>query len=234
MVRRGPIVLAFVGLIWLGSPREAAAGMPSMMLTDIVGLRLQSISFFLLVLLLSAFGVQGIWNALTKDFPRLPRLSYKKAVGVMVLWGLLFTLILTMISGARELMTPGAWKKEGFLSKLATVPTSPADLPPVGTDAVRRGRIERLYSLLAVYARARDGAFPLDDTLAIPAEAWQLPDPSEMRYLYVRGRKLGEVGAILAYEPGLYGSSRYVVFADGEIRVMSVDELRKGLQAEAR
>ena len=229
------MILSLVGLIWLENPREAVAGMPSMMLTDIVGLRLQSISFFLLILLLSALGVQGIWNALTKDFPRLPRLSYKKAVGVMVLWGLLFTLILTMISGARELMTPGAWKKEGYHFKLTTVSTPLAELPPIGTDAVRRGRIERLYSLLAVYTRARDGAFPPDDTIsAIPAEAWQLPDPSEMRYLYVRGRKLGEAGAILAYEPGLYGSSRYVVFADGEIRVMSVDELRKGLQAEAR
>jgi len=181
------------------------------MLTDVVRLRVQTISFFLLVLLLSALGVQGIWNALTSDFPRLPRLSYKKAVGVMVLWGLLFTLILTMISGARELMTPGAWKKDGYLSKLSAVPTDKSELPPVSSDAVRRGNIGRLSALLTVYARARDGKFPPDDAnSAIPADVWQLPDPSGMRYLYVPGRKLGEVGAVLAYEPGLYGPSRYV------------------------
>ena len=31
-----------------------------------------------------------------------------------VVWGSLFVLVLTMISGARELMTPGAWKKDGI------------------------------------------------------------------------------------------------------------------------
>ncbi len=37
----------------------------------------------------------------------------------MIIWGLLFVLVLTMISGARELMTPGAWEKEGFTYVLA-------------------------------------------------------------------------------------------------------------------
>jgi hypothetical protein len=36
----------------------------------------------------------------------------------VTLWGLLFLLILTMISGARELMTPGAWEKHGSTYRL--------------------------------------------------------------------------------------------------------------------
>lgn len=79
------------------------------------------------------------------------------------------------------------------------------------------------------------GAFPASDNdPAIPAEAWQLPAPSGMSYLYRPGRKIGEAGAILAFEPGYYGRLRYVLYADGEIRVIDLDELRETLQSEAR
>lgn len=94
------------------------AGMPTFNLSDVARLRLDAISFFLGVLLLIAWGVKGLWNALAKDFPRLPRMSYGRAIGVMSLWGLLFVIVLTMISGARELMTPGAWEKQGATYKL--------------------------------------------------------------------------------------------------------------------
>src|SRR6185369_13567149 len=104
---------------------SAHAGMPSFTLTDVAKLRLQSISFFLLGLLLSAFVIQRLWNYLQKDFSRLPRLTYPKALTVVILWGLLFVVVLTMISGARELLTPGAWKKEGFTYKLT--PPTPAE-----------------------------------------------------------------------------------------------------------
>jgi hypothetical protein len=40
----------------------------------------------------------------------------------VTLWGLLFLLILTMISGARELMTPGAWEKHGSTYELKDAP----------------------------------------------------------------------------------------------------------------
>jgi hypothetical protein len=80
--------------------------------------RLDTLSFFLLVFLISAWIVQRIWNGLSSDFPRLPRMSYPRSVGLLVLWSLLFVLVLTMISGARELMTPGAWEKNGVTYRL--------------------------------------------------------------------------------------------------------------------
>jgi len=52
----------------------------------------------------------------------LPRLSFGRALAGVILWGLLFFIVLTMISGARELMTPGAWKKDGATYKLADDP----------------------------------------------------------------------------------------------------------------
>src|SRR5687767_15824936 len=111
---RSPLLLS-LGIL-LASAAPARAGMPSFTLTDAASLRLQSISFFLVVFLLSALVIRWIWNALTTDFPRLPRLSYPKALGLVALWGLLFLLVLTMISGARELLTPGAWKKDEGLT----------------------------------------------------------------------------------------------------------------------
>ena len=106
-------------VVWLGCSRPAFAGMPVLLLSDLARMRLQVISFFLLVLLLSAKVVQRIWNALRNDFPKLPLLTYGKSLGLVTLWGLLFLLVLTMISGARELMTPGAWKKQGITYALA-------------------------------------------------------------------------------------------------------------------
>ena len=98
----------------------ARAGMPyPPMLTDMARLRIQAISFFVFVLLACAGLIQLLWNMMRSSFPRLPRLSYPKALGLVVLWGLLFIVVLAMISGARELMTPGAWEKQGATYRLS-------------------------------------------------------------------------------------------------------------------
>jgi hypothetical protein len=80
-------------------------------------------------LLVAALVVQLAWNFARRDFDRLPRLSYPRALSVVVLWGLLFIVVLTMISGARELMTPGAWQKKGWTYELA-------EPPPVQRDSM--------------------------------------------------------------------------------------------------
>src|SRR5262245_52114666 len=115
------LVLLTIGVLTLW-PATAHAGMSRVtsVLTEIARMRLQSISFFLAGFLLSCGAVQLLWNWLRRDFPVLPRLSYPRAVGLVGLWGLLFVLVLTMISGARELLTPGAWKPEGVGYRLAT------------------------------------------------------------------------------------------------------------------
>ena len=216
--------------VWLAVPGRALAGMPTVTLTDVASARLQTISFFLVVLLACAWVVKGIWNGLRSDLPRLPRLTYRKALGLVALWGLLFLLVLTMISGARELLTPGAWTKQGLTYKLnAPVPAAERSSE---TEAVRRDSLGRLRAALWAYARAHDGRFPPDDsaTPEVPDELWQLPGPSGMRYLYAPGRRTGEFEAVVAYEPGLYGPVRLVLSADGAVTLMSVDGLRKALE----
>jgi hypothetical protein len=103
----------------------AEAGMPSVTLSDFARIRVEAASFFLVGLLLAAAVVLWCWNALAADFPRLPKLRYRGAVGIVVLWGLLFVIVLTMISGARELMTPGAWVRQGMTYKLTPLEDRP-------------------------------------------------------------------------------------------------------------
>jgi len=105
-------------LLGLTLPLPAHAGMPSYTLTDIAKARIDTISFFLFLLLLLALLVKFLWNYLARDFPKLPKMTYSKALSAVALWGLLFLLVLTMISGARELMTPGAWERHGATYKL--------------------------------------------------------------------------------------------------------------------
>jgi len=111
----GLILVAVVAML----PRVALAGMPNLELNEIARLRFETLSFFLMILLASAGLIQLIWNrALRPTLPRLPRLGYWRALGLVVLWGLLFIIVLTMISGARELMTPGAWEHNGATYRL--------------------------------------------------------------------------------------------------------------------
>lgn len=107
--------------------RPAVAGMPApYTMSDLARLRLETISFFLIVLIVSAALVWWMWNGFRRgDASRLPHLTYAKALGVVVLWGLLFSVVLAMIAGARELMTPGAWERDGATYKLRPPTTAP-------------------------------------------------------------------------------------------------------------
>ena len=97
----------------------AYAGMPApFVLRDVARMRIEVISFFIVALLFAAAAIQFLWNMLRQDFTRLPRLAYGRALGVVVLWGLLFVVVLAMISGTRELMTPGAWQRDGATYRL--------------------------------------------------------------------------------------------------------------------
>jgi len=112
----------------------AQAGMPSPLPIEVPRVfqlstpaleRFQTISFFLLVFALCSAIVMFLWNYLQRDFPRLPRLTFGRAAAGVFLWGLLFVIVLTMISGARELMTPRAWEQRGYTYQIAE-PLSPA------------------------------------------------------------------------------------------------------------
>jgi hypothetical protein len=231
-VRTSATIVA-CGLL-LAFPLQVMAGMPALLPTDPARTlrlgdsplaRLQAISFFLLVFLISAVALRAIWNYLQRDFPILPRLSYGRAVAGVFLWGVLFVIVLTMISGARELMTPGAWRKQGATYKLADNPTSPTQ--PESDLAIRRHHLEQFRTALWQFAATHGGRFPgPDDVSAIPAELWEVPHAGGMRYLYVAGRSAGYLPDILAYEPELDPDQRLVLRVNGDIVEMRSADVR--------
>jgi hypothetical protein len=112
---------------WAGMPKPLPIDVPRILRVNDTALeRIQVISFFLMTFLVCSATVMMLWNYLQRDFPKLPRLSFGKAAAGVFLWGMLFIIVLTMISGARELMTPGAWEKQGVTYRLAD--DAPAEL----------------------------------------------------------------------------------------------------------
>ena len=207
------------------------AGMPGLTFTDAARLRLQGLSFFLLGLLASAWVVRRLWNDLQADFPRLPKLSYPRAMAVVLLWGLLFMVVLTMISGARELMTPGAWVKEGLTYKLAgdqDITTDRESQFDVALNEQRRWNLERLQLDLWNRHEENSGEFPVDvESSGVPLERWQLPRRMGARYIYVAGLGRDDPLQPLVYEPDVYDDGRFILMTDGSIRRTDSEQLAR-------
>lgn len=246
---RSILLLLALTIVW---PRDAGAGMPSVTLADLssaahtvketglTGLarqRVEVLSFFSLGLLACAWVIRSVWNGLRRDFPRLPRLSYARALGIIVLWGLLFVLVLTMISGARELMTPGAWEKKGLTYRLVQ-----PEPPPIQAEITARYEaIHRLGERLLDYAKAHNGAFPTTEQAGELGEpVWQVPSPQGGRYIYVSGLKtdlendFGASISVLAYEPASVGDDRLVLMTDGQVRWLPATEIERIRSLENR
>jgi hypothetical protein len=164
-----------------------------------------------------------------RDFPKLPRLTFFKALGVVLLWGLLFVIVLTMISGARELMTPGAWVKQGFTYKLA--PDSRTE--ETTSAGARRKHFDQLRQALWQYAAMHDGHFPsfLTD---VGGDLWDVPETGGLRYVYVRDRTAADAARVLVYEPEVDGDQRFVLLTNGDVVSMRSAEIVLLLNTEKR
>lgn len=201
---------------------QLLGGMPVVTLSDIARLRLDSISFFLFLIVLATFVFRLCWNTIAADFPKLPQLTIRKSLAMVTLWGLVFLLALTMISGARELLTPGAWEKQGFTYKLRTEgasATSDVTLPLHEHNLLsRRQRLSQAYALLENYAAEHDRKFPARLGDAIAADHLRHPPqwPSA-EYEYYAGYELGSRGETLLVEPNVYMGNRFSMLVGGVI-----------------
>jgi hypothetical protein len=238
---RSPRRLALLvgGLLCLAVPARVAAGMASPLPTDFQTIsrltetaygRFQAISFFAAAVLLSAAVVRWLWNLLQRDFPRLPRLSYHKAMVGVLLWGLLFVIVLAMISGARELMTPGAWKKDGGTYRLAA---NSGAAPDTDAEADRKGQIERLKTKLLQFAATHGGQFPESPQASeIPRDLWEVPDGGGLRYVYIPNLSNRAAATLLAYEPELDRQHRFALLTNGAILCLTSAEIEQFLKRE--
>lgn len=198
---------AFLSLIFT---LPAYAGMTVITLTDAAKARLDVLSFFLFVYLLLALVVKVLWNSLAKGFEKMPRLNYRRALALMLLSGLFLYVILTMISGARELLTPGAWEKQGIGYRLRDDAEAEAD------RAARKQRLETLKRAIWEYAENHDGKVPNGPFNGeVPRELWQYYAGNY--YAYLRPEAIGVGRQVMIYEPSNAGPRRFVLFTDGSI-----------------
>lgn len=221
-------------VLWLALAPAVTAGMPSPLPTDAERIfrlndtalgRLQTISFFLLGLLLSALAVQGLWNFLRRDFPRWPCLSFARALAAVLLWGLLFVIVLTMIAGARELMTPGAWQKQGFTYKLTPDANARAEADPA---TLRRQNLERLRTALWQFAATHGGRFPSQaEAVALGPDLWEVPESGGLRYLYVPGLSADQSDTLLVYEPELDPRQRFALQTNSSLVTLTSEAIHR-------
>lgn len=208
------------GLAWFFSAIPAWAGMPSYDLTDMARLRFQEISFFVVLFLACGGLLWFLWNYVAKGIPGLPRLEFKRALGLMLILSLGMLLVLSMISGARELLTPGAWRKQG----------STYQVNDAASEPLRRQAMELLRSALMTYARDHEGAFPPHDyTPEIPEHLWRAPDAGGTRFIYVGGKLTNEPPKLLACEPAHFREPRFVLTTDGKIQQLDNARVRAAL-----
>ncbi len=216
---RAPIAI----VLWLGLAGHASAGMTVVTLTDIARARIDALSFFLFLYLVIAWLVKLVWNQLSETFATLSRLNYKQALGVVFVTGLMFYVVLTMISGARELLTPGAWEKQGTGYRLRE--GTPTDL----TKEHRHNLLQKLRSELWEYARTHQGDIPISP-LAGDMDVTHWTFEGGGLYCLVPGVRPGGGREILVYEPSTAGSRRFVLLADGTIEDRSESQLKDQLE----
>ena len=184
------------------------AGMPSIgpMLTSFGLKTFTGLSTVVVAMLLATIVLNLSWNALAKS-TTLPALSFGKTAILTVLLGMLFFLVLVMISGSRELLTPGAWQPSGLVSHLTDTPadkpydplkikTPPQDLvsstmlvpkdeSPESLRAVRKESLVRLRAALWNYADDHGGDFPESVAASgFPEDFWTIPVSGGRRYDY--------------------------------------------------
>ncbi len=224
------LFLSFAGSpLWAGMP--AALPTPftadkfphSDHLSPWVNDRLQALSFFVFATLMVACLVRGLWNTFRRDWPALPVLSYRGALVATLLWGLVSIIVLTMISGARELMTPGAWRKQGWTYRL--------DQPSASEPQARQQRRERLEALrlaLLQHAATHEGAFPANAKEI--GESWAVPAHPGFDFLYRPGQMASNTtAAILVFEPEVGDPERFVLLVNGMIGMMRTPEVDAAL-----
>lgn len=220
LVKTTLIILCLMVFFWIIDTPIAYAGMPSIVLTKIAKLRLTTISFFLFIYILSVSSIFTIWNYVQKDFPQLPKLSFVKAMALVFLWGLAMQLILVMVAGTRELMTPKAWESAGIIYEL----TPDAFQKLIET---RQYKLEILKKELWNFAKNNSGKFPTKRELKAISEDILLDSTGKNPYNYVENLTLNSPFQPLAYEADTFGNQRMVLFTNGNIEILEINLIEK-------
>jgi hypothetical protein len=140
-----------------------------------------------------------------------------------------------MISGARELMTPGAWQPNGATYKLRDKVSATTDHSSEQEIAARRLRLKRLAASLMTFADEHGGRFPTQAEFEeLPNDIRRFAGASGLHFAYVPHLDRQGEPRMLAFEPVSYGSLPLALFTDGAIRQADGSELDKLQYGEIR
>jgi hypothetical protein len=196
-------------------------GSPATSLTDVARRRLEVLSFFLWALVLGGVAIHRLWNRLARRGWVLA-LTARQAVLMVGLWSMGSMVVLIMVSGARELMIPGAWGRHGVVRALSA--------PDRAAALVERGRtlaLEQLRSALWRHAAAHGGEFPANELDPEGGTArWQSFDPEGRPFIFLPGRRADLGADPVAFEPATFGPERRVLLSNGEIVGRDVRSLK--------
>ncbi len=174
------------------------AGMPTVRLTPEVRGHLSGISSSLfVVLIVASFLIFFCWNRFVRG-TELPKISWFKSIIVALLGGILFCLILVMIAGSRELLTPGAWKQNGVLYELADNQKDLADMSaydpvtlvpmndlPESLAAARYAAVVRLRNELVRFQHDHFGRLPENIVISdFDPAYWVIPVSGGLTFVY--------------------------------------------------
>ncbi len=205
-------------ILLLGLSSAAHAGMTVITLTDVAKMRIESLSFFIAAYLLMALFVKWLWNYLAKSFEKLPTLNYRRALALALISGLFLYVVLTMISGARELLTPGAWQKKGYGYKLEESATSGPD---------RSAQASQLRNTLWEFTKQNDGKFPSSlfiDEITLTG--------AQNHFAFIPTNEPSDEKKLLAYEINTSAKTRTVILTDGSIETWEASKVKETLQHE--
>ncbi|MDR1268737.1 MAG: hypothetical protein LBK82_04365 [Planctomycetaceae bacterium] len=191
------IIVLFLFILGFWHTEIAYAGMPTpfIVLTEYGKDRLIGISTALFIfMVVVALPVMFCWNVFLVgkegEAVFFKRLTYLKALGLTFLGVCLFTLVLVMIAGSRELFSPGAWIPDGVLSKTAYNAEREKLVKSLETDTdknlnlVRRNAILKLREALQLYAKEHDGKLPAIIEESGFGDFWQIPFAAGILYDY--------------------------------------------------
>lgn len=182
---------------------------PSPLVSEPFSRQVQLLIGSVIVLLIGAAIVKGLWNSLVKDFESLPRMSYLRSIGMTILWGLAMVVALILIDGTRHTLSPSAWVRNGFTYRLST------EEEQILNDfrQERREQLENLYADVKNHVESNGGELPQTLT-QIESDFLSVPQNMELQYLW---KVDAENSTFQIVEPELVDDVRYAVTADGEV-----------------
>ena len=235
---RARLLLSVVGVASALHAREALAGMPHARAHRWSQVRVETLSFFIVVLLVCVAVIRWLWNGLAKDFPAHAAIELRPDIGDGRAFGALPGSRADDDCLGRELLTPGAWQKQGLLYNAARA--------AVAARAGQAGRSETVGPAVNVWkiCKKRSGVMPNGTRAGFPratlclrssrrcgncpaltkcfiftCRAWLsegtvLFSSNENRdspHLFVHRPR------VLAFEPDVFGGDRLVLRTDGTI-----------------